>query len=200
MAGPRASTAVTDRPRDVAPAAEPARADTRSRARHGAAVAPGGLVVVGLATLLVGAWGGIVPFAGPALGFSATGTGAWHWSLSHALLWLAPGAVAVACGLVMLGLVPRALAGTGRVGAAATGLVVAACGAWFVVGPAAWPVLQHTGRVFVPASPMRELAYVVGYSLGPGVLLCMFGAFAMGWSVCSRRARFPVAAAAEAPA
>ncbi|HUC37629.1 MAG TPA: hypothetical protein VMR97_10970 [Acidimicrobiales bacterium] len=143
----------------------------------------GGLGLLGVLTLLLGAWGGIVPFVAPSFTFSAVGSVSWYWDLAHALLWLAPGAVACFCGLVMLGLVPRAHAGLGRLGSATTGLLTAVCGAWFVIGPLAWPVLERSGGVFVPASPMKELAYQVGYSLGPGILLSMFGAFAVAWAV-----------------
>lgn len=154
----------------------------------GPSVPPAGIGVVGILAVLVGAWGGIVPFVGPTFGFSGDGSASWYWDFAHAMLWLVPGAVAVACGLAMLGLIPRALAGLGRFGSLATGIVVVACGAWFVVGSVAWPVLRHSVAVFAPASPIKELAYQVGYSLGPGVLLTMFGAFAVGWAVRSRRA------------
>jgi len=87
----------------------------------------------------------------------------------------------------MLGLVPRALAGLARLGSAATGLIVAACGAWLVIGPLAWPVVERSRGPFVTASPLRELAYQVGYSLGPGLLLGIVGALAVGWAVRSRR-------------
>jgi hypothetical protein len=131
--------------------------------------------MAGALILLVGAWGGIVPFVGPLFGFSGDGSRSWTWNLPHALLSLAPGAVAVAAGILVM------LAG-GRLfrpGLKLGGLLAALCGAWFVVGPVAWPVLEHA-RVFVTASPQRELAYWIGYSLGPGTLLAALGAFVLG--------------------
>jgi hypothetical protein len=130
----------------------------------------------GLLTLLVGAWGGIVPFVGPLFGFSADGSRSWTWSLPHALLSLTPGAVAVTAGVLVM-----AAGGTlyRPGGLKLGGLMAALCGAWFVIGPVAWPVLEHS-RVFVGASPMRELAYWIGYSLGPGTLLAALGAFVLG--------------------
>lgn len=152
------------------------------------AVAPAtGLGLLGLLTVLVGAWAGIVPFAGPAFGFNALGSPAWSWSFLHAMLWVIPGAVAVFCGFIMMGLIPRSVIGMARLGAAVTGVIVAACGAWLVIGPVAWPVLRDRTVVFLPASPIKELAYWIGYSLGPGLLLAMFGAFALGWALRSRR-------------
>jgi len=152
-------------------------------------VPAGGLAVIGVLSLMIGAWGGVVPFVAPSFGLSAAGTVSWYWNLQHSLLWVMPGALATVCGLAMLGIIPRAYAGFGRLGSAVTGLVVAVCGAWFVIGPLAWPVLERSGGVFVPASPIRELGYQVGYSLGPGVLLAMLGTFAMGWAVRSRHSR-----------
>jgi hypothetical protein len=73
------------------------------------------------------------------------------------------------------------------------GFLAALCGAWFVMGPVAWPVLEHS-RVFVGASPIHELAYWIGYSLGPGTLLAALGAFVLG-----RPAPEPTVLPAERP-
>lgn len=147
-----------------------------ARARQSERVYTPSIETAGLLTLLVGAWGGIVPFVGPLFGFSGDGSGAWKWNLPHALLSLAPGAAAVIAGLLVM-----AAGGTlyRPGGLKLGGLVAALCGAWFVIGPVAWPVLEHA-RMFVGASPMRELAYWVGYSLGPGTLLAALGAFVLG--------------------
>ncbi|HZU79526.1 MAG TPA: hypothetical protein VE991_06385, partial [Acidimicrobiales bacterium] len=71
-------------------------------------------------------------------------------------------------------------------------------GAWFVVGPAAWPVFERSGGVFVPAGPAHSLLHLIGYSFGPGVLLVLFGALAMG--MAGRRPRVPAVAGQRAPA
>ena len=62
------------------------------------------------------------------------------------------------------------------------GVIAVLCGAWFVIGPYAWPVITSSSGYFVAASPLRELANVVGYSLGTGVILASLGAFAIGWA------------------
>src|SRR5574340_782616 len=92
---------VVERERVEAPPPS-ARTDgaTATPARPATAVPMGtvpaaGIGTLGVLTLLVGAWGGIVPFVGPIFGFSADGTVAWYWNMPHALLWLAPGAAAV---------------------------------------------------------------------------------------------------------
>jgi hypothetical protein len=136
--------------------------------------------MAGLLTLLLGAWGGIVAYVGPTFSFSADGALSWTWNLAHSLLFLLPGAGACLAGLLIL------IAGTSTRTAAPVLVVVAALlallsGAWFVVGPLAWPALK--GSVFfIGASPLKELEYWIGYSLGPGGLLLILGAFALGRS------------------
>ena len=149
-------------------------------------IRPAGLKFAGLFTLLLGAWAGIVPFVGPSFGYSVDRTGSWHWSLPHALLWLAPGAAACLAGLVMMGLIPRGLGGRGRLGSGFAGLLAIASGAWLVVGALAWPILESSRTVFAAASPFHEFTYQVGSSIGPGVLLSLLGAFALGWAMRSR--------------
>lgn len=139
-------------------------------------------VLLGLAVvlaLLVGAWGGIAPYVGPVFGYSPTGTGAWRWALAPGILALAPGALAVVAAVVLLS------SGRRRPRAGAAGFLLAIAGAWFVIGPLAWRVLEHTGAYFVAAAPFRELTYQVGSALGPGLIVLACGALAMGWA--SRR-------------
>jgi hypothetical protein len=123
-----------------------------------------------------GAWGGIVPFVGPIFGFSADGTASWTWNLTHAVLFLVPGAAAFVGGLAII-TAGRTTFGR-HVGLAAAGALVAIAGAWFVVGPLAWPVL-HSTSFFGPASTaLRDFEYWIGYSLGPGAILIALGSFA----------------------
>ena len=82
---------------------EPVRPVATARTRTEEVRAPvAGLGLVAVLTVLVGAWGGIVPFAGPSIGFNADASAPWHWGLVHALLWAAPGALAVVFGLILL--------------------------------------------------------------------------------------------------
>jgi len=136
------------------------------------------LFVAGLLALLAGGWGAIVPFVGPTFGFSADGSSSWYWNLSHALLALIPGAVGCAVGLSLMGYSMsrrRTLFGLGLIG-----LLAVASGAWLAIGPLAWPVLYGTRSYFLTASPLRELAYVVGYAVGPGLILAIVGGIAWG--------------------
>ena len=164
----------------------------------------GRLAVAGVCALAVGVWGAIVPFVGPAIRFNADGTPSWFWNLPHALLWLAPGAAAVVAAAAVLGFVPLTRRGRGRVSTAFAGFIMAVAGAWFVIGPLAWPVMKASAGVFVPAGPLRELDYQLVYSLGPGVLLLLFGGMVIGWGLRRRPSRgeslgAPVAGTSPAP-
>ncbi len=131
--------------------------------------------MAGVLACAFGAWGGIVPFVGPLFGFNATGTSAWAWNMPHAILFLLPGAAAFVGGLAIIAGGRTAL---GRyAGLAAAGALVAIAGAWFVVGPLAWPVLK-SASVFPAAPALRALEYWVGCSLGPGGILIALGSFA----------------------
>ena len=143
-----------------------------------------GLALAGVVTILLGIWGGIVPFIGPTFGYSADGSVAWNMTSAH--LWLAviPGAAAFVSGLLMLMIAPRTVTGSGRLALLLAGLLGVFAGAWFVVGAAAWPVLTSSRGYFVPASALRELAFRIGYGWGPGLVVVLTGAFALGW--CAR--------------
>jgi len=155
----------------------------------------GGLGTAAVLIFVIGTWGGLVPFLGPIFGFSADGAPSWTWNLSHVLLWVMPGAAAVLGAVGSMGLMGRFTRGQGRLGAAAAGVVVTSSGAWFVMGPVSWPVLERSAGVFVPASPLRELSYQVGYSLGPGILLVLLGGMLLGWAL--RGGRVPARRAVD---
>jgi hypothetical protein len=71
---------------------------------------------------------------------------------------------------------------------ASAGLLAAVCGAWFAIGPFAWTVVENTHPYFVGGeSALRELAYLVGYALGVGLILTGCGSFALGWAVRHQR-------------
>jgi hypothetical protein len=144
------------------------------------------LGMVGFIALIVSAWGGIVPFVGPTFGFSADGAVSWHWDLSHVVLALIPGAVGCIAALTFLAPV-NATVTRRRLSLTTAGVIGIASGAWFVVGPLAWPVLVNTHSYFVVATPLRALEYQIGYALGPGLILVMCSAFAMGWAARHNR-------------
>ncbi|MGH9072159.1 MAG: hypothetical protein ACRDX8_13585, partial [Acidimicrobiales bacterium] len=103
------------------------RSTPRGGGRAGASSARGGLVFVGFLALLAGAWGGIVPYLGPSFGYRIViGAPSFTWTLEHALLYFAPGVVAILAALSLMGLSKSGFSvGT-------SGLLLVACGAWLV--------------------------------------------------------------------
>jgi len=146
----------------------------------------GSLLAVGLVTVVIGAWGGIIPYLGPVFGYGATGDRSWTWNLGHGVLGFAPGAVAVLAGLAMMVGAGRVALGLGRPGLALAGLGALLAGAWFVVGPTAWPVLDHGTLYFAGGSPYRQMLDMIGYAFGPGVILAAAGGFALAKSLRHR--------------
>lgn len=157
-----------------------------------------GLGTAGVVAVLASAWGGIVPYVGPLFGFSADGAGSWYWNLAHAMLALVPGAVGVLLGLFVIAESRGVVIGKGRLSLAMAGTLLILCGAWFAIGPYAWPVLTNNGTYFNSATHMRFLTYELGYSVGVGLVLVMCGAFVAGWA--SRHSPNSVVVADSAPA
>jgi hypothetical protein len=145
-----------------------------------------GLAVLGLLTIAIGAWGGIVAYLGPSFGYDASSSGSWYWDWQHSLLYLIPGAVAVVTGLWMWALAARTHAGSGRFGAGLAGLLLLAAGAWFVLGPVVWTLFYST-PVFGPASPMNNFLHQLGYNLGPGLILVALGGMTLSHAAIRRR-------------
>lgn len=142
---------------------------------------PVGVLVLGIVTILVAGWGAAAPFAGPDFGFVADRYTAWTWSSTSALLALVPGAVALLCGLWVIGASARP-SFRRRPDLWVLGLLVALCGAWFVVGQYVWPVIQS--KIFiVPSGATHFMWKELAFSIGPGVILVFCGAVFMGWSM-----------------
>lgn len=152
-----------------------------------------GVAMLGIVTILVSAWGGIVPYVGPSFGYSADGSGSWHWNLAHALLALVPGVVGIVAGLSMISGAARVRFGLGRMSLTMAGFLAFLCGAWFVIGPPSWSVVE-SGRYFVTAPPLTLLRNELGWSFGPGVLLAVLGGEAMGWALRHKMASFAAVA------
>src|SRR5260370_106681 len=66
--------------------------------------------VSGVLLILLGAWGGLVPFVGPYFGYAYTPDKAWHFTLARLWLEIVPGAAAVLGG-VLVAVRARAAAG-----------------------------------------------------------------------------------------
>lgn len=174
------------------------RSDVERRDRTRLQLGRIGLGTAGVVAVLASAWGGIVPYVGPLFNFSADGTRSWYWSLPHSLLALVPGALGVLLGLFVIAESRGVTIGKGRLSLAMAGVLLILCGAWFAIGPYAWPVLNNSGTYFSSATHLRFLTYELGYSVGVGLVLVMCGAFVAGWA--SRHSPKSVVAADAAPA
>lgn len=140
------------------------------------------ILLVGTGVLLLSAWGGIAPFVAPAFGLSPDGTGSWTWSLAHALLALVPGAVGILAALGILGRLPEMRHERRRTEARVAGLLAVLCGAWFIFGPTAWPVLHGSEYFPLIESPWGTMIRELAFAFGPGILIAAGGAYAMGWA------------------
>jgi hypothetical protein len=140
----------------------------------------------GLLMTLLAAWGGIVAFVGPMFGFRATASSSWQWTTNNWLLHLVPGAVGVLAGIMVLLWASSAAAGA-RDGLRLAALMALAAGAWFVIGPAAWPAFEPSSAYHVAATSTGAFLYRLGANLGPGFLLGTLGGTAL-------KASAPVAA------
>jgi hypothetical protein len=102
--------------------------------------------------------------------------------LAHSVLALVPGAAGVLLGLFVIAESRGVTVGKGRLTLATAGILLILSGAWFAVGPYAWPVLTNSGTYFASSTHTRFLTYELGYSVGVGLLLVMCGAYVAGWA------------------
>jgi hypothetical protein len=146
--------------------------------------------LTGSLLVLLGAWGALVPFIGPYLGFAYTPDKAWV--LTSGRLWLSvvPGAAALLGGFVVAAAADRG---------AATGAFLAALGgAWFVIGrpvtafalasmhiTPGTPVVPR-GAFFSPGATRFVEDFVFFYGLG--VVIVFVASVALGEVVVARMA------------
>ena len=125
--------------------------------------------------MLLGIWGGLIPFIGPYFHYSFGGDQTWHFTTQRLWLDILPGVVAVIGGLMLL-------TASGRVGGLTAGWVAVAAGAWFAIGPAVSLLWDHTiYAIGVPTGGQtRRMLEWVGYFDGLGVVIVFLAAFAMG--------------------
>lgn len=130
----------------------------------------------GLLIVLLGIWGGLIPFVGPAFGYSFTPDLTWHWTTGRLLLEVLPAAATVLGGLAVMG-------SASRISGSAGAWLAAAGGAWFVVGQ--WFSTLWNDGVMQAGTPTStsDLGQVVewmGFFLGLGVVIVFLAAMALG--------------------
>jgi hypothetical protein len=153
----------------------------------------------GLLLVLLGAWGGLVPFIGPSFHYAYTPDKAWAYTSGRLWLEILPGAATLLGGLVMLASAYRPVAHFGA-------WLAALSGAWFtlgsILGPT-WSGISMNPGTPVGGTTMRAFEQI-GFFTGLGVVIVAVAAMGVGrFSVISvrdaRRAE-KAAAAPEPPA
>jgi len=138
----------------------------------------------GLLLILLGAWGGIVAYAGPAFGYRMDPGPAWQWTTAHWQLHAAPGAAVVLGGLLVLFAAPRVLA---RLGAALAVLG----GLWLILGPLFASLWLRSAETQLAATTLHAAARPLGYHYGTGALIVAVAAYAWGACNAYRRTATP---------
>ena len=128
----------------------------------------------GVLLILLGAWGALVPFVGPAFDFAYDqGQGA-AWSAARGWLEVLPGVVAVIGGVLLVRSQNRATAMLG-------GWLSVVAGAWFVIGRVVATTLT-IGEIGGPvAETDTKAAWLeLAYFYGLGAAIVFVGAMALG--------------------
>ncbi len=135
-------------------------------------------VVTGILLVLLGIWGGLIPFLGPVFGYAYTPDVAWHFTMGRLYLEILPAAATIVGGLLLVGTAHRGISQLG-------GWLAAIAGAWFAVGPTL-SVLFNSGApaAGVPASAAAAQASIeeLGFFVGLGVVVVFLAAIALGRS------------------
>lgn len=147
----------------------------------------------GALIIVLGVWGGLIPFIGPYFHYAFGGFQTWHYTPQRLWLCIVPGAVAVIGGLMLM----RA---TTRVGGLTAGWVALAAGVWFAAGPSVSLLWHHSiYAIGVPAGHYtRQMLEWVGYFYGLGAAIIGLAAFAMGRYFSRPRVAGEAVATAEA--
>jgi hypothetical protein len=138
-------------------------------------------VASGFLLLLLGLWGGLVPFIGPYFHYAYTPDTAWTYTTARLWLEILPGAALFVAGILLIISAGRHIALLG-------GLLGAAAGAWFALGSVLSPLWHH--NVPLGGTPAGHTAVLrtmeqIGFFTGLGVVVVFIAAAAIGriWSL-----------------
>lgn len=130
----------------------------------------------GVLLVLLGAWGALIPFIGPAFHYAFTPDHSWTYTSGRIWLEVLPGAATFLGGLIVLVAATRPVAVFGS-------WLAAMSGAWFIVGR---PLsgLWATGGRGTAGNPVgghiARAVEDVGFFTGLGAVIIFFAAFALG--------------------
>ncbi|HEY7484765.1 MAG TPA: hypothetical protein VH912_09935 [Streptosporangiaceae bacterium] len=145
--------------------------------------------------VLLGLWGGLIPFVGPYADFAFTPNDTWVFNADRFWLNVVPAIATGLGGLIVLFSANRAVAIFGA-------WLATLGGAWFIVGgPVSllWKAAGTTATGTPIGDEVRQVAEQLAFFTGLGALVVFFGALALGrFSVVGvREARYAEAAGPE---
>jgi hypothetical protein len=133
-------------------------------------------VLSGVLLVLLGLWGGLVPFVGPYVDFAYTPNDTWVWTADRFWLNVLPAIAVGLGGLIVLASANRAVAVFGA-------WMATLGGGWFIVGPTV-SVLWKAAGVSATGAPIgaeaRQVAEQLAFFTGVGALALFFAALALG--------------------
>src|ERR687895_685284 len=130
----------------------------------------------GVLLVLLGLWGGLIPFVGPYVDFAYTPNEAWSSNGDRFWLNVAPAIATGLGGLIVLFSANRAVAMFG-------GWLATLGGAWFIVGPAVSVLWKNPGAS-ATGTPIggggRQGAVALCFFIRRGAVIVFFAALALG--------------------
>ena len=134
--------------------------------------------VSGFLLVLLGIWGGLIPFVGPYFGYEFGSDQTWLVNWNRVWLDILPGAALVLGGLILLGSANRARGAFG-------GWLALAGGIWFVAGPTVSMLWDGTlGPANAIGQPLGsnggQVLELLGYFYALGAVATALAAFALG--------------------
>ena len=127
----------------------------------------------GVLLVLLGVWGGLVPFVGPYFHFAYTPNHPWVMTSGRVWLDVVPGAAALLGGLVVL-------ASKSRPGAIGGAVLATLSGIWFAAGPLVLPLRTSLSAGTPAGGAIHRAAEQLGFFGGLGVAIVFFAGLALG--------------------
>jgi len=133
-------------------------------------------VLSGLLLVLLGAWGGLIPFIGPYFHYAYTPDTTWTYNTARLWLEILPGAAVFLGGALLMITANRTIAMFGA-------LLASAGGAWFALGTVLSPLWNNNvvlGGSPASATVVMKIAEQIGFFTGLGVVVVFIAATAFG--------------------
>ena len=149
--------------------------------------------VSGVLLVLLGVWGGLIPFVGPYFHYAYTPDSAWTYTTGRLWLEILPALGTLAGGIIVL-------IGAFRFIALAGALLAAICGSWFAVGVVLAPIWSG-GTAPAEGTPvgvmLSRVVERIGFFTGLGVATAFVAALALGRLSVARVRDAKIAAGAQ---